>query len=269
MRFDELNFYDIADTLLFTERKVNFSEIYKFKIRKQNGLPDCSIHAWINCIEYLRQIDGYDYETFSVVYHYYMSRILEGHESELSGVYIETSLESLFINGAINSHGKPKSLEEITTKPSNKTIDEARKRIINKSISGKVLELNINVFKYVISELGVPFVAVVNASISKLHDKNPNIFIEDQVDGEINDEKKGLHAICIVGYDDDEEVLLFQNSYGSDWHYNGFGKIHYSYINNFTKALAIEKSCIKDDESDELIVDDYCYILDHLINMIK
>ena len=65
-------------------------------------------------------------------------------------------------------------------------------------------------------------------------------------------------------FDNDiEEVFIFQNSYGDNWHYNGFGKIHYSYIINITKAIAINKSCIKDNNSLNVKDDDYIFNMDN------
>lgn len=240
MIFGNIKLEDITEFITLFKSKVNFSEEYSYVIRAQFGVPNCSSQAWITCIEYLRQIDGYNYETFSVMYEYYMTRLITHHEKEIVPTYIEDSLESLFLNGAIHASGVHISLEAINTKPSLNKIKDGQSRIINKTMSPKRLEIDVNVFKYVISEMNVPFVAVIYTDKRKMANDYLKIFKHEE-----SDVKDTLHAICIIGYDDDEEVFIFQNSYGKDWHFGGFGKIHYSYIGNITKAIAIEKTCVK------------------------
>ena len=258
MIFEDINILDIIDFIPLFKKEVDFSKDYKFKIRAQSIFPNCSIHAWITCIEYLRQIDGYEYENFSILYHYYMTRVLSNCEGKLKGVHIESSLESLFLNGAIiSSNSKLINDDTINKRPSKNEINEACKRIINKNIIKKKLQINLNVFKYILSEIGVPFVVVLNTTKDKLHNSDASIFIND-----VDDILNSLHAICIIGYNDEEQVFIFQNSYGKKWHYNGFGKLHYSYLTNITKAISIERSCIKSDEINEI---NFIDILDDIL----
>lgn len=37
----------------------------------------------------------------------------------------------------------------------------------------------------------------------------------------------GLHAVAVVGFDDDQECWIIKNSWSSQWGENGFGRIHY------------------------------------------
>lgn len=43
----------------------------------------------------------------------------------------------------------------------------------------------------------------------------------------------GGHAILLVGYDDANEVFLFQNSWGTVWGDDGFGRLHYDYVTKY------------------------------------
>jgi len=51
---------------------------------------------------------------------------------------------------------------------------------------------------------------------------------------DVSDKRITGHAVMIVGYDDNERVLRFMNSWGRDWGDNGFGTLPYEY---FTKKL--------------------------------
>jgi len=43
----------------------------------------------------------------------------------------------------------------------------------------------------------------------------------------------GGHAICLVGYDDDKELLKFKNSWSTAWGQDGYGYISYNYANKY------------------------------------
>jgi C1A family cysteine protease len=40
----------------------------------------------------------------------------------------------------------------------------------------------------------------------------------------------GGHALCVVGYDDDTQMLKFKNSWGNEWGDEGYGYLPYDYI---------------------------------------
>ena len=45
-----------------------------------------------------------------------------------------------------------------------------------------------------------------------------------------NDELKGGHGICIMGYDDSKKIFKFKNSWSAGWGDKGYGYIKYEYI---------------------------------------
>ncbi|CAM3594663.1 hypothetical protein GCM10009865_38520 [Aeromicrobium ponti] len=46
---------------------------------------------------------------------------------------------------------------------------------------------------------------------------------------------KSGHAVCIVGYNNDEQVFKFQNSWGPKWGDGGFGYLPYAYMEDYGK----------------------------------
>jgi len=48
-----------------------------------------------------------------------------------------------------------------------------------------------------------------------------------------NDEVLGGHAICAVGYDDQNELIKFKNSWSDKWGQRGFGFLPYSYVERY------------------------------------
>lgn len=47
----------------------------------------------------------------------------------------------------------------------------------------------------------------------------------------------GGHAICIVGYDDDEKSIKFKNSWGTKWGDEGYGSFSYSYAERYLSDI--------------------------------
>lgn len=260
MHFDNLSLDDVKDYESHLPNNHDFSKLFSYKIKNQKSIPNCSSHAWITCIEYLRQIDGFQYENFSVIYQYYMSRKISKCECELKGVYIEKSLENILINGVLKSSGNPIDNDTINIKPLDQEILDAQKRIINGIFSIQKLEINVSVFKYVLTQMYVPIVVVIEIDKDKLINKEPIIFKNND-----KNELKLIHAVCIVGYDNNEEVFIFQNSYGSKWKYEGFGKIHYSFISSIKNAIALDRSCVKSGSSKNNIDNsDFCDLIKYL-----
>lgn len=258
MNFVELKLKDVLHLLMFLPNKCNFSEQYHFRICNQGNLPNCSSYSWIACIEYLRQINGFPYEHFSALYQYYMSRIEDLKQNKILGVSMESSVSSLLKYGVV----PPTYHDEINSEPSNEIIISGRKRIINDNIIAYKLEHNVDVFKAILGSMGIPIVISLKTTKEKLKNRTRTIFKKDE-----NDIEESLHAVCIVGYDDSEQVFIFQNSYGAHWQFEGFGKIHYSYITNIRIAVALNKSCVKGEESSGVAVGDYICIINELIQI--
>ena len=62
----------------------------------------------------------------------------------------------------------------------------------------------------------------------------------------------GGHAICAVGFDDDKELVKFKNSWSEYWGDDGYGYLHYAYIEDFmwdawvAKDLSVTRKILKE-----------------------
>ncbi|MED6110520.1 hypothetical protein PIB30_043773 [Stylosanthes scabra] len=52
---------------------------------------------------------------------------------------------------------------------------------------------------------------------------------------------EGPHAILLVGYDDEQGIWIFQNSYGKSFGDNGFGTIHYRNILQYVAPIFVDE----------------------------
>lgn len=58
----------------------------------------------------------------------------------------------------------------------------------------------------------------------------PEVYSTGKVPAPGNSRLVGGHAICIVGFDDDTQLLKFKNSWSTDWGDNGYGYLPYHYM---------------------------------------
>ncbi len=64
----------------------------------------------------------------------------------------------------------------------------------------------------------------------------------------IKDELRGGHAICIMGYDDEEGLFKFKNSWGSKWGGAGYGYLPYEYMKKYCMDAWSATDLIEDAE---------------------
>lgn len=89
-----------------------------------------------------------------------------------------------------------------------------------------IKNLSIYDMKYVLSQgMGVILGVNVYSDFDNLNASNP---IYDVATGT----SRGLHAICLIGYDNAKNAFKFINSWGTSWGVNGYGWISYDLVNS-------------------------------------
>lgn len=214
-------------------------EIFKYYIFDQKKINCCAVASVISLIEYLRQKEGKDLEKFSVSFLYHNSLLMQG-------VLRNVPLRTRCVINAIMSAGVCKqerwsSSNDFREKPSDEAIRDALSRVEHCNIED--IDKSLKTIKYIIGFCERPIVAIflafehnsLSLSRSKEIIKLPSdrTFVYDR------------HSILLVGYDDDERVIYFQNSYGEEWGNGGFGRISYDYIPYFDLLYTMDQSCIK------------------------
>ena len=71
-----------------------------------------------------------------------------------------------------------------------------------------------------------------------------------------NDSQRGLHAICIVGYDDNLGAYKFVNSWGRKWGLDGYGYISYNLFDSFSIYEQYAYIMVDLEEADKDTTDD-------------
>lgn len=265
---DSLTNITKEDASLFNcPEKIHLNEEYKYFVFDQSNLLICSVTAAITLIEYLRQKEGKTYEKFSVGFLYH-SVLLTGKDSktvQTLGMKATTVLYAILNHGSCLNY-KWDNLDPFS-KPSNEAIIDALSRIKHTKVEN--IEPCIETVRYILGFCGRPIVATLNiynkkeffnksTSYNVIH--SPSSFSSSTGSAASVSSAtyviEDRHSIVLVGYDDNEQCLFFQNSYGTEWGLNGFGRISYDYIPFFGILYSMDESCVKCDLSDLEVDDD-------------
>ena len=202
-----------------TPNMIKLNEIYQYTIKNQGIHNSCIINATITLIEYLRQIQGLPYMVLSTSFLYHFSAKENGKYK--NGIKTISVLKSLLTHGVCEQK-RWTSVFDVNIKPSYDAIVDALSRISDTTI--EIIPNSLNVIKYVLGYCKRPIVAILPLS---------------------DEESVPNHSVVLVGYDDNQESIIFQNSYGLNWGDNGFGYLPYSLISNIVKMFSMDETCVK------------------------
>lgn len=209
------------------------NERYKYTIIDQGKNCLCISETTAALNEYLIQNDGHEFRKLSVAYLYYNVRNKINAKGKNVGAKPADIIDTIFSNGICEQERWTSIPEHIDLSPSEDIFLWAKSHIRDTIV--EIIDPDINVIKYIIGYCKRPI--VVSIKLSKKFYKCEGI-IEPEID---KYSVKG-HSILLVGYDSD--CLICQNSWGTKWGNNGFGKLSYEYIKHFRSLWSLKKSII-------------------------
>lgn len=232
---------DIINFIDEFPNSISLHQQYIYNIKNQKNINSCAIMALTSLIEYLRQIDGKEFIPLSDNYIFYnciqtldndgltSGRTNSKSISNISGFKTCSVIKTILTKGACYQK-RWRTVFDANIKPSNQIILESLSNIKETEI--EVIDINLNCIKYVLGYCGRPIVANV-----KFTDGCKCITSDD--------EDKFNHSVLFVGYDDEKQIIIYQNSYGEKWGNNGFSVLPYSYLSYINSLYSMTESCIK------------------------
>jgi len=189
-------------------------------IKNQGDLGTCGCCA---VTTFLEMISGV---RLSVLYMYYVTRVYVCNymPHDDSGVELRDIMEALSRYGICRDETWPYDASKFLEEPSSKARDEA---LLFRPADFLALH-NLEDIKDALRKETPVFVDVNFA---------PDAFgREPALTGKVGkpptEEVEFCdHTVLIVGYNDESEELIFQNSWGTDWGEQGFGRVPYEYFN--------------------------------------
>lgn len=203
-------------------------------VHDQQTLQSCTAHAATNLLEFYERKGFGKHLEASRLFLYWATRRLLGWHDRDTGAYLRTTMAAMRLFGVPPERWYPYDPARVNQEPPAWTFPLAENfqavqyfRLDAGWLDRLVLLRRIKVF--LAARLPVMFGFTVYENIS---DAAKSGFIPLPAGAVV-----GGHAVLAVGYDDRQEALLIQNSWGEGWGDGGFGWLPYAYV---TRGLAVD-----------------------------
>jgi C1A family cysteine protease len=157
---------------------------------------------------------------------YYNARKLFGDPDEDTGASIKQAIKSLAKYGVCEEKYWPYDASKVLVCPKTKCYKQAKecKVIAYARVDQALKQLKITLNKG--NPIGFGFQIYKSFETNKV--KHSGVY-----DYKENDEKSiGGHAVILVGYDDEKQMFMVRNSWGSDWSDDGYFWLPYKFVTN-------------------------------------
>lgn len=218
------------------EDSIMLHKKYKYFIYQQKHLPCCVVSSFVSLNEYLHQIEGNKPIKFSVLFSYYYSRKKE--EALYEDIDLKRGIHIKSLIDAILEHGLEQQQQFSSILPENRLNIPLPHNIyhaLQHKNAFKLIHINKNLveIKEILNKKPIIAVITFNNSINDISTSKNIIYP--------NENRTLRHSVLITGYTSD--YIIFQNSFGTEWGEDGFGKLSYEYL-PFIEFLYTISNCI-------------------------
>ena len=192
--------------------------------------PKSKILAWIKLtaikvgravLNFFRVINWYA-KDLSRLFVYYNARDLEGMAASDSGCNIRDAIKTLSNQGVCQEKEWPYNPNMVTTKPRDDCYTDAKNHIVDEYKAVQTLD---DIRSCIAS--GYPVVIGMTIYYSfEFGSINQTGIVTMPNTGE---DIIGSHAVLVVGYDDNKQLLTVRNSWGDKWGKGGYFYLPYNY----------------------------------------
>jgi C1A family cysteine protease len=199
-------------------------------IEDQRRLGSCVSNAIVGAYELLLNRDvPKEFVDLSRLFVYYNARLIEGSPNEDTGLYLRDGIKAVKDQGICKESLWPYNVSKFSIKPSDASYIDAHHRNIKNyhritNVEDILDALNNN----------RPVVLAMDV-YDNFDYLNPVDFIISMPKG--SESAVGGHAVCLVGYDLSQQLILARNSFGKDWGSDGYFWIPFDYLKENTLDL--------------------------------
>lgn len=224
--------YDIRD-YAYKAPKVSYKLSSKYTLRMampsvldQGDLGSCVSNAIAVALKFIDKKSKKKERTWSRLFNYYNTRVLEGNVDEDSGCQIRNAIKVCNKSGSCFESTWPYTISKFKIKPSTQSYSEAIKHPITVYRRVNQARNDIKLCLSTANPIVVGFMCFPSI-FSLSTTKTGNVKYPESYEQPI-----GGHCVLLVGYDDSKQVYEFMNSWSTYWGNGGFGTIPYKYIEN-------------------------------------
>ena len=207
-----LQFLEIKDSMS-TNHKIAYIQYIFRKVWR------AFVKFWVPTLQLLYS------KNLSRLFVYYNSRLAEGTQDQDAGAVIRDVIKTLVDSGVCMEKEWPYLTGKFTTKPP----DNCYKDALNHQVQEYRGLTTLDDMKACLAA-GYPFIFGISV-FESFENGSINTTGIATVPDTTKEEYKGGHALLCVGYDDDKQLFLIRNSWGTDWSINkGYFYLPYAYI---------------------------------------
>jgi C1A family cysteine protease len=208
------------ETLIPLPVKADISQ-YLPPVFDQLSLSSCTANTGVSSLMAVGKKQGKKKVTYSRLFLYYFTRLLEGTENEDSGCYMRDVFKAANKYGVCSESYWKYDVRKVLKVPT----ATANKAVKIKAIQYELLPQKIDYVKDCIAS-GFPVITGIDIFDSFDSMGTHNKWILPKPSGDI----QGGHAIIIFSYDDNTKLLGIRNSWGETWGDKGNFYMPYSYF---------------------------------------
>ena len=207
----------IYDPVITTPLPENIDlRLHAGEIENQLKTGSCVGNAAVSALEILLT-KAKDFKDLSRLFLYYNIREPYEHlKFEDQGAYLRDAFKSVYNKGICLETTWPFVQEKVLDKPNDKSYDEALLRKVTKyeRVVGQGQGILNNAYKIQVP-LAKGYPVIIGMRLGKTFFSISGDLESHDYKG-VNNDQIGGHAMCIVGYDNDLQAFIVENSWGSE-----------------------------------------------------
>jgi C1A family cysteine protease len=199
-------------------------------IESQYELGSCVGNAIANAYEIqVKRLYPEKFTELSRLFIYYNARRLEGTSLFDSGAYIRSGLQAVKIYGVCSESIWAYDISKFDDRPSEEAYTDAKTRTISKYTR---LMNSEDIVRSLDNNMPVVIGVDVFDSFLSLTKEDSVVKVPTT-----NDKLSGGHAMCVVGYNLENNMFLLKNSFGTDWGDGGYCWMPFDYLDYYAWDL--------------------------------
>jgi hypothetical protein len=207
------------------------------RVEDQGQVGSCTANAIVGAIEFKRWKSGLQ-EDLSRLFLYYNARRMRGAEHEDSGIPIAHGMEALSAYGVPPERSWPYDPGKVTIAPDAAAYDHA-------AAVDEIEYARVEGIEHIKGALAREHPVVFSISLPDrcYQEAAHSGMIPVPTDAELTPALSlfGQHAMLLVGYDSDQQILHVRNSWGADWGDRGYCRLT---VDTFQRASAVTSTWV-------------------------
>jgi C1A family cysteine protease len=201
--------------------------IHTPRVENQGPLSSCVAQSVTSALEYVWNKDKMYHLEYSRMFVWYYARMFQGWETVNSGSYIRDAFKAVYSYGCPIEELWPYEAHLLGTEPDRIAQENAKLKMnrLEKYSSCRGLSS-------ILDAISSGFPVVGGFAVPESIDSKETVTKGVVHYPELGEKTIGGHAVLFVGYDQENQWLKFENSWGLGWGDFGFGYLPFEYLTN-------------------------------------